>query len=131
MDDNNNLNIERALDAIALAIRNRTGITSQTNAGSAGGTIYTMNLGGVKICWGLTGNVTTTPATGTTAAVTLPTGFFTTIQSAIAGAVSVSGDARVNANFFSYNTTTGTITFWNTAGITTSVMQAHYIIIGT
>jgi hypothetical protein len=58
-------------------------VTSYANAGSAGGTFYYINLGGIKLLWGTSGNVIGTTA-GPSYVVDFPAGFFSTIQSAIA-----------------------------------------------
>lgn len=58
-------------------------VQSYTNAGSAGGTGYYINLGGIKFCWGTTAQVSNS-GTGFQQAVyviNLPTSFFSTIQS--------------------------------------------------
>jgi len=57
-------------------------LTTYANPGSAGGTFYYINLGGIKLFWGTT-NTLTTSGSGSVSAngnVTLPTGFFTTLQ---------------------------------------------------
>lgn len=59
-------------------------VTSYSNAGSAGGTFYYMNLGGIKYLWGAgssAGLSGSAPQTNTST-VTLPGSFFTTIQTA-------------------------------------------------
>jgi hypothetical protein len=53
-------------------------VQNQSNAGTAGGTIYFLNLGGVKVAWGTTASL---PAGNFT--ITLPTSFFTAMQSVI------------------------------------------------
>lgn len=59
-------------------------VTTFTNLGSAGGTFYYTNLGGIKLFWGATANNIGAPLPGPTQYyITLPT-FFTTIQSCIA-----------------------------------------------
>ena len=53
---------------------------SYTNTGDGGGTGYYANLGGVKMCWGTTGNITVS-GTGIKN-ISMPSSFFSTIQSA-------------------------------------------------
>lgn len=56
-------------------------VNTYTNTGSGGGTGYYINLGGIKLCWGNTGSITT--ANGNTACtISMPVGFFSTIQTA-------------------------------------------------
>lgn len=56
-------------------------VTSYANAGTAGGTFYYLNLGGIKILYGVTG-VVGTAALG----VTLPASFFSSLRCIIAQA---------------------------------------------
>jgi hypothetical protein len=64
-------------------------VSSYTNTGSGGGSgCYYINLGGIKLCWGQSGSITT--ANGNTAiTASLPGSFFTTIQTASFYVVSV------------------------------------------
>ncbi len=64
---------------LALSSSFTGGVTSYANAGSAGGTFYYINLGGIKLLWGET-NTFTAGNGFTTEAVDFPAGFFTTIQ---------------------------------------------------
>lgn len=74
------------------------GVTSFVNAGSAGGTFYYINLGGLKLLWGLTGSINLGGTSGfqvsTALAVTLPVGFFTTIQK-----IDITVDVVANTSF--------------------------------
>ena len=56
------------------------GVTTYTNPASCGGTFYYINLGGLKMLWGKTNSFSTSTST-TSQALTLPVGFFTTVQS--------------------------------------------------
>lgn len=63
------------------------GTSSQANAGTGGGTMYYINLGGVKMLW-----MQTTASTATTTyTITFPTSFFSTVQSVTAGYAGQSG----------------------------------------
>lgn len=57
------------------------GVQSYTNTGDGGGTGYYVNIGGIKYCWGTSGSMTVAGAGNKT--ISLPAGFFTTIQSAV------------------------------------------------
>lgn len=63
------------------------GVASQANAGSGGGTMYYINLGGLKMLWMVTAGTTAS----TTYQVTFPTSFFTTIQSITLGPIGSGG----------------------------------------
>jgi hypothetical protein len=51
-------------------------LTTATNSGTAGGTLQSINLGGIKIAWGITGSYSTTSNTTTIKSITFPVGFF-------------------------------------------------------
>lgn len=46
-------------------------VQSQANAGTAGGTIYYVNLGGIKLAWGMTGSLTASGAAPASSAYVL------------------------------------------------------------
>lgn len=50
-------------------------IATSTNGGSAGGDTNFLNLGGLKICWGLTASISLSSSAQTTAVVNFPTTF--------------------------------------------------------
>lgn len=60
-------------------------LQSQANAGSAGGTMYYINIGGIKLLWFITGTVSVSGGSpGSTAyGVTFPTSFFSAIEASI------------------------------------------------
>lgn len=55
-------------------------VQTYTNTGDGGGTGYYINIGGIKYCWGTTGVISFSGAG--TKIISLPPGFFNTIQSA-------------------------------------------------
>lgn len=120
------LGLSHALDAT-------NGVQSQANAGNAGGTMYYINLGGIKMCWGQTANQTIgggAPASAAVA-VTLPTSFFSTIQSANATGINVNQSAEfAYVQGGSCSTTTFNLEFVMTVG-TAAVYGASYLVIGT
>ena len=81
-------------------------VQSYTNTGNNGGTGYYINLGGIKICWGAMGSplLTGIGANSTTSAlsVSLPVGFFSTIQygSATLTNVGISAQQYITGNGF-------------------------------
>lgn len=89
---------------------------SQSNAGNAGGTIYYINLGGLKIAWGTTAQVS---GTGTMT-ITLPSSFFTAVQ-----AGTITADAPyVNTNVMTADWASDIV------GATTSVTFTPLVIAG-
>jgi hypothetical protein len=63
------------------------GVASQSNAGTAGGTMYYINLGGIKLLWLI---ITASSATSTYT-VTFPTGFFSATPVVTTGVAGSSG----------------------------------------
>ena len=63
---------------------------SQTNSGSAGGTMYYQNIGGVKMLWLQSANT----ASSTTYSVTFPSGFFSSIQAITFGNIGAAGTSN-------------------------------------
>lgn len=104
-----------------------TSVQSQANAGTAGGTMYYINLGGLKMLWCTGANVATS-VTPTAYVFTLPTGFFTTIQSADASAINPATSLAQYANVASLNTTTITC---NVTSSLTGTSGINIMIIGT
>lgn len=107
--------------------------SSQTNAGTAGGTMNYINLGGLKILWGITGSLTS--QNGSNYTITFPSSFFTAAPTlAIAAVESMNATAAqmvgVNASA-SLSTTGATLTTGNVAGSTFTGQQFSYLFIGT
>lgn len=68
------------------------GITSYTNGGSAGGTFYYINLGGIKLLWGITGSINT----GSGGVINYPASFFTSSPQSISSSLyNVAGTADI------------------------------------
>lgn len=82
--------------------------TSAANAGTAGGTNYYLNLGGMKVLWGYAGTAYSIAGGGGSAnqSVTLPGSFFSTVQYASCDLVELSVDARQSCFLASAPTTT-------------------------
>lgn len=83
-------------------------VSSQANAGTAGGTMYYVNLGGIKILWSISAQQTSGSG-GNQYTFTLPTSFFSTIQLAMTSVSGLATDARQYANVESSTTTTVTV----------------------
>lgn len=64
---------------------NGLNVQTQANAGTAGGTMSYINLGGIKLLWSTTPSLSATGSTSTLYGVTFPTSFFTTITSVTLG----------------------------------------------
>lgn len=78
---------------LGLATAYTGGVASQANAGSAGGTIYYINLGGLKMAWGNTAAINIGGGTSLAYVITFPTSFFTTVQSFTASTAGATSSA--------------------------------------
>jgi hypothetical protein len=103
-------------------------VTAGTNAGTAGGTVNHINLGGIKLAWGITDSwsTTTTPASK---AVTLPSSFFTTITGSLISPSTPATTAQLVGNIASISTSTLSIYLWNTTGSGSG--KASWLVLGT
>lgn len=106
--------------------------TSQANAGTAGGTMYYINLGGTRILWGVSAANSLTNTSSATYTWTLPTSFFSTIQVAfpvnyVPGSAT---NAAINTVLSTATTTTITTRLTNQTGGTQSISHA-ILILGT
>lgn len=112
------------------------GVASQANAGTAGGTMYYINIGGLKMCWGLTGSIGVTGAApqSTSYGITWPAGFFTTLQSATICAAS--GTASGSQYLYAAANSAASNVSWafyvaSTNGSNATTSAASYFAIGT
>jgi hypothetical protein len=104
-------------------------VQTQANAGSAGGTINYVNLGGIKLAWGETAVIntsTTTPSKG----ITWPTSFFSSAPSVLLSAAKMTTVANQYASIAAINSTTSAdIYVYTVSGSGTAV--AEFFAIGT
>jgi len=108
------------------------GVHSQTNAGSAGGGVDYINIGGIKYCWGQTNNCGALASNAaSTLVVTLPTSFFTTVQTVVASPTNHTIDNRVIAYPISYSATTVNMCYTSLAAGANATCAATWIAIGT
>lgn len=120
------LGLSNALDA-------SNGVQHQVNAGTAGGDIWYINLGGIKLAWCQTvAFATSTSSTNVT--ITWPVGFFTTMQ-AVMG--TLNGVGSTAQQFFAGNNgtsgagTTTTYTFYVFTTTGTGTANANVLALGT
>ncbi len=110
------------------AIDPSNGLLSQANAGTAGGTMYYINLGGIKMLWMITAaqNVGTGGATWT---VTLPTSFFSTLQYVAPSIYIIATEPKQHVYISGANTTT--ITIGQISDTNGATQQTSLLVIGT
>lgn len=106
-------------------------VTSYTNSGTAGGTFYYINLGGIKLLWGATANQSITTSGLTTSVIDLPSGFFVnSITSLQATPNQEATDGRAYANFQSISLTSVSVGVGNAGGVSSSA-YVTVLLIGT
>ena len=71
-------------------------ITTDTNPGNAGGSRNYLNLGGLKICWGVTASKTHAAGASGNYAVTFPASFFSSTPTATCSIQTASGSVGSN-----------------------------------
>lgn len=86
------------------------GVQTLANAGTAGGNIYYIDLGGLKMCWGTTLSRTSGPNSSTQYTITLPASFFSSIQHTSYIIQQAAGSAT-NNDVTGISATTSTLTF--------------------
>jgi hypothetical protein len=119
--------------AIAISkIAAGTGVQTYSNAGNAGGTGYYINLGGIKLCWGVTAqnNSHNSPSYN----VNMPPSFFTTVQAVIL----TSGDLGTDTNQTvclggSVSSATSSFSYysWSQANSTSATQTVSWFVVGT
>jgi len=109
-------------------------VTTYSNPGSASGTFYYTNLGGIKLFWGQTGSVAVSGAgyQSTTATVTFPASFFSTIQTAPVTATSFINSINMTCGWTADPTATGGSVYYIQNGNgSNGAAKAAMIVIGT
>ena len=99
-------------------------IQSYTNSGSAGGTFYYINLGGLKLLWGISASVNST-TTNTGYVVTFPSGFFSSVQG---GLVTNLNENQENQSHGLIGLGTSGVTLETASNITTTAVLSIWII---
>jgi hypothetical protein len=103
-------------------------VQSQTNSGTAGGTISYINLGGIKLMWGTTA-AQTSSAAGVNYTITPPSGFFSSIQSVTPAAANMVSLANQFIDVSSFSTSSIGMYFCSPSGAAST--GASFIVIGT
>lgn len=80
-------------------------VSTQANAGTAGGTMYYINLGGIKLLWGV-GAPQTCATGGNTYTFVMPTSFFSTVTWGVGTSAAPTAYAELVATLQGYSTTT-------------------------
>lgn len=113
---------------LSAAYDSSNGLKTYTNSGTAGGTGYYINLGGIKLCW-VACNGVASGTGGNTYTVNLPTSFFSTIQLAISGTgvIGTTGNQSNTVNSVS----TSSITIGCYAGVNGASQTPYLFVVGT
>lgn len=105
-------------------------VQTQVNAGTAGGTMWWINLGGLKILWGVSSGHSQVNSNSATFTWTLPTSFFSTLQTVvptqdIPGSAT---NAAVSVGLTAKTTTTVTTQITNQTGGTQTITHSIFVI---
>jgi hypothetical protein len=84
-------------------------LQTQANAGTAGGTMSYINLGGIKLLWCIGASGKSVGASGITYTFTLPTSFFSTITFATSDSINQAGLGEIFSDTAAATTTTVTV----------------------
>ena len=105
-------------------------ITSYANSGSAGGTFYYVNIGGIKLLWGNTATLSGTGPGAVSGIINFPT-FFTAVMAATATPTNLADTAQQYSNIL-YGLSTGAITVeTGTPNSSSFSASVSVIVIGT
>lgn len=105
-------------------------VTSFTNTGSAGGTFSYINLGGIKLFWGLSATFAVSAGAGVTNIVNFPTSFFSTVKSIFTNMIP-QANAFQYTNVASFNTSSVTVNAVNPSAANATTDQYFLMAIGT
>jgi hypothetical protein len=106
-------------------------IQTQANAGTGGGTINYLNLGGIKLMWGVTGAVATNGVGQHAFTVIPPTSFFTTAPKVFANPTSFVVDTNQHAQIGTVTTSSIQLIIYNITGSGGAGASINYFAIGT
>ncbi len=105
-------------------------VTSYANGGTAGGTGYYVNLGGIKLCWGLTASQSS--HNSPSYSINWAPSFFTTVQATILNVADVVTDVDQLVANASGNSTTGISAYFvSIANSTSASFVVSWFVIGT
>lgn len=116
--------------AIALSKLANFTISSYTNTGTAGGTVYYTNINGLKLAWGTTAAISNSGVGGITKTVDLTAVGFANARSAVMS-WSATTDERNTASAFTLSATTLTVKVYNYSSSSGGVNPAHFLVIGS
>jgi hypothetical protein len=111
--------ILQALKSIATNLRpyDALVVRTQANAGDAGGTIYYLTLGKLKIAFGKTAAISTASGAASNKAITLPTAFFSSILTSFADLIPSATNDQT-AQIATESTTTLQLYLYNHSAVT-------------
>jgi hypothetical protein len=106
-------------------------IQTQANAGTGGGTINYVNLGGIKLMWGTSGAVATNGVGQHAFTVIPPTSFFTTAPKVFANPTAFVVDTNQHAQIGTVTTSSVQLIIYNITGSGGAGASINYFAIGT
>jgi hypothetical protein len=109
-------------------------VTTYTNGGTAGGTGYYVNIGGIKLCWGQTifQNSAANFGTGSYYSIDFPSGFFNSITGAVSSVINTYavGNQSVAAVGLP-STASWSLYFMQAGSVSGAQLEASWIVIGS
>lgn len=108
---------------------NLSAVSSYTNSGSAGGTFYYIDVGGLKLLWGTTSHPGNTTSTKYSLGVTFPSGFFSATPTTTVAGLNQSGTNQLVAQVGTASSSSMTINEVH-FNATSSGQQTNVICIG-
>lgn len=111
--------------ALSNALDSTNGVQTLSNAGTAGGTMSYLNLGGIKLLWCISTNQTSSTS-GNIYTFTLPTSFFSSITAVQTNAINMTTDTRQYVAVAGTTTSTVTISI-TSAGAATGAISLFMI----
>lgn len=103
-------------------------VQTQANAGSGGGTMWWVNLGGIKLLWGQSAAFQNT-SSGFNATFTLPT-FFSSLQAGFSSIDNLGTTPNQNSNISTFTTSSINVATWSVSN-TVSTETVSLFVIGT
>jgi len=107
-------------------------ITTAANSGTWGGTNYYVNLGGIKLLWGVSDVATVNSGTDKELTVIFPASFFGTVLIPTVNTISnnVSYGTQLLSTIKSYSTSTNTLSVHNFGGGASGNIKISWLFIG-
>ena len=126
-----NSSIKSTALALSHALDSVNGVQSATNTGTNGGTMYYINLGGIKLLWCISSTAYSVAAgaDATGIRINYPAGFFSAVNVVIPSILNLTNNSQQNVFVQDGpNTTSNTINIHNFSGVSVGGNAAVFVI---